>query len=473
VARVLTRLTDAAARLDRAARPRVLTPLARLDDAVLARLGPDAARTARAVLRALALLALAAGLASLAVLSGGVRAGGAVLRAVTVRADRLADAVAELLMPPPARVRHARTAGTGSAAREIALCAGVVLLAGVAALGSTAPAPTPVTAVQAAAESQDRPGAWTVPDADPGVARTEARAVPDLAISPPPAVVAPAPVAPPPAPAVAAPSAPSVPAPRWLPTGTGMWLHDWTRSEGGNAAAVVARAQASGFSHLYVQTGSTKKGWIGEEVLSQLLPATAGTGIKVIAWDFPKLIDPEVDAQRMVDAATWSRPGVPRVAAVAPDVETAAEGTRLSPDAVTRYYAHLRAHLPPEIAVLATVPWPSEKRTGFYPYAETAAHSDAFVPMAYWYNRLPGVVTETSMLWLAQFGLPVMPVGQGYDGRIDAPYLPPDPDPAASVQAFVDAARRHGARSVSLWSWQTTGQPQWDVLARASSSVWP
>jgi hypothetical protein len=251
-----------------------------------------------------------------------------------------------------------------------------------------------------------------------------------------------------------------------------MWLHDWVRSEGGSAPAVVDRALASGLTHLYVQTGSTKKGWIGEEVLSQLLPATEGTDLKVIAWDFPKLIDPEADALRMAAAATWSRPGVPRVAAVAPDVETAAEGTRLSPDAVSRYYATLRAALPPEIAVLATVPWPSEKRIGFYPYTETAAHSDAFVPMAYWYNRSPTVVTDTSMAWLAQFGLPVMPVGQGYDGRIDAPYLAEDPDPAGSVQQFVDAARSRGAASISLWSWQTTPGPQWDVLARASALPW-
>jgi hypothetical protein len=208
-------------------------------------------------------------------------------------------------------------------------------------------------------------------------------------------------------------------------------------------------------------------------VLGQLLPATAGTGLKVIAWDFPKLNDPEEDARRMARAASWQAPGAPRVAAVAPDVETAAEGTNLSADTVSRYYATLRAELPPEIAILATVPWPSEQRTGFYPYQESAVHSDAFVPMAYWYNRSPAVVTTTSMQFLARFGLPVMPVGQGYDGRIDAPYLPEDPDPAASVQAFVDSARAGGASSISLWSWQTMAHQPWEVLARAAGGPWP
>ena len=173
----------------------------------------------------------------------------------------------------------------------------------------------------------------------------------------------------------------------------------------------------------------------------------------------------------MARAATWRRPGVPGVAAVAPDVETAAEGTRVSGDAVTRYYRELRRLLPADVPVLATVPWPSEKRTGSYPYAETAPWTDAFIPMAYWYNRSPKTVTETSMAWLARFGKPVMPVGQGYDGRLDAPYLAEDPDPGGSVRQFLDAARASGARSVSLWSWQTTGGLQWTALRDAAERV--
>jgi hypothetical protein len=449
---VRDRLLAAAARLDSAAGPPLLDPLTRLDTAA-----------ARRLTRLRGTLDLVVQLLTV-VLSG-------VLAACLRQLHRLA---LETVLPPSARPstvpppRHAavrRVLG----AREVAVACLAVFAVAVVGAAVVAPAPPSRTAPAAAVERAVTAAAEVRDDTvDVVPARPEARAVPPeqapagaLPVFVPPAPPSPSPAPPPPPPAT-----------RWLPTGTGMWLHDWVRTEGGSAQAVVDRSLASGLTHLYVQTGSTKKGWIGEEVLSQLLPATAGTGLKVVAWDFPKLIDPEADALRMAAAATWERPGVPRVAAVAPDVETAAEGTQLSPDAVTRYYATLRAALPPEVAVLATVPWPSEKRTGFYPYAQTAAFSDAFVPMAYWYNRPPAVVTETSMLWLAQFGLPVMPVGQGYDGRIDAPYLPEDPDPAGSVQAFVDAARTHGAASISLWSWQTTGGPQWDVLARASAGPW-
>ncbi|HWH28591.1 MAG TPA: hypothetical protein VNU26_06445 [Mycobacteriales bacterium] len=459
---MLTRTLSAAARLDRWLATRVVPPLNRLDRAAGARLWPAAEI---AVLRLLRLVRLV------------------VLRPT----DRLAALVADWLLPPSATVPDGTQHGTHRSAgnlgrprlpwrapvREIALCSGLVLLAGLAAVGVRDPDPQrAVTAGAVAGPSSafDRPVPQPPSVVEPGRARSEARTGVDLAI--------PAPARPPAQPAPAAPpKAPAAPAPtpvveRWLPTGTGMWLHDWERSEGGSARAVVERARSSGFTHLYVQTGSTKKGWIGDPVLTQLLPATVGTDLKIIAWDFPKLIDPVADAHRMARAAQFSRPGLPRVAAVAPDVETPAEGTRLTPARVNQYYKALRAALPDDIAILATVPWPSEKRTGSYPYTETARWSDAFVPMAYWYNRRPDVVTDTSMRWLSRFRLPVMPVGQGYDGRIDAPYLPPDPDPAASVQAFVDAARAGGARSISLWSWQTTGVPQWDVLARASTGPW-
>jgi hypothetical protein len=448
---VLNRLLEAAARLDRLVGPRLFAPLVRLE---------RAAEVVSVHLLALALLLLRVARTALV----------DVALPLVVTLHRLAEQHA---LPPSARVPRepALRRRRWLRGRELALASVAVFLVGVGAASAGTSAPAPALAVPAAVQHHERSQIRLDDGVDAVPARPEARpAVPEPALvtpyEAPPPPVAEAPVAPPPPPPQPPPST------RWLPTGTGMWLHEFHRSEGGSAQAVVDRARASGLTHLYVQTGSTKKGWIGEEVLSQLLPATAGTDLKVIAWDFPKLIDPEADAQRMAAAATWSRPGVPRVAAVAPDVETAAEGTRLTPHAVLRYYRELRRQLPPEIAVLATVPWPSEKRIGSYPYAETAAHSDAFVPMAYWYNRAPSVVTETSMQYLGQFGLPVMPVGQGYDGRLDAPYLPEDPDPTASVQAFVDAARAGGAASVSLWSWQTMYPQAWDVLTRASAGPW-
>ena len=352
-------------------------------------------------------------------------------------------------------------ARTGRFTREVSITAAAVLLVGVAAAGAEQTEPAPVPAA-AASPAPSASAAFS----GPTTLQKLAARTPDLSV---PATPAPA--------AKPAPKPHAQPAvrkgDRWLPTGTGMWLHEWNRSEGGSARKVVARSKQVGLTHLFVQTGSSKKGWIGQEVLSELMPATKGTGIQVIAWDFPKLIDPEADARRLARAAWWNQKGAPMVAAVAPDVETGAEGTRLSTERVHRYYAELRKRLPARTAILATVPWPSEKRTGWYPYTATAKYSDAFIPMAYWYNRSPSVVTKTSMQWLKRYGLPVMPVGQGYDGRLDAPYLKPDPAPDKSVARFVYVSREQGAQSISLWSWQTTGSLQWRELAKAAGKVGP
>lgn len=263
------------------------------------------------------------------------------------------------------------------------------------------------------------------------------------------------------------------PVERWLPTGTGMWVHDWSRTEGGSGRKVVRRAKLAGLTHLFVQTGSSKKGWIGADVLPELMPATKGTGIKVVAWDFPKLVHPQADARRLARAAWWHQDAAPMVAAVAPDIETASEGTHANRQSIETYYRTLRASLPARVAILATVPWPNEKRVNRYPYVRTARHADALIPMAYWYNRSPSRVTRTSMRVLQEYGKPVIPVGQGYDGRLDAPYLAPDAHPGKSVDAFVTAARMSGAQSVSLWSWQTTGPQQWSALKRASKRYAP
>jgi hypothetical protein len=276
-----------------------------------------------------------------------------------------------------------------------------------------------------------------------------------------------------PRPVAVRPVAQTTPLVRWLPTGTGMWIHQWSSTEGGDGRAVVHRATLTGLTHLFVRTGSSHDGWVGGTALSRLMPATKGTSIKVIAWDFAELNHPEADARRLARAAWWHEDGVPMVAAVAPDIETASEGTHATRSSIERYYRTLRASLPARVAILATVPWPSENRINLYPYVRTARHADAIIPMAYWYNRSPSRVTRTSIRVLREYGKPVIPVGQGYDGRLDAPYLKPDRHPGKSVDAFVTAARMSGAQSISLWSWQTTGAQQWSALKRAAERYAP
>lgn len=253
---------------------------------------------------------------------------------------------------------------------------------------------------------------------------------------------------------------------RWLPTGTGMWTHIWARTDGGDPRRVIRHAQSAGLSTIFVRTGSSHDGFVGGPALRGLLPRVRGTGVHVVAWDFPTLADPVGDARRLARAARFGRTARSRVMAVAPDIETRSEGAHTSAARVRNYLWHLRRMLPADVAILGTTPWPSRYRVGSYPYAQVAHFSDALLPMAYWYDNSSAQVTLRSMRYLKRFGKPVMPVGQGYDSRIDVPSLPPS-HPIRELHGFFSTAKRSGARGVSLWSWQTAGHVQWVYLSRA------
>lgn len=254
---------------------------------------------------------------------------------------------------------------------------------------------------------------------------------------------------------------------RWLPRGIGMCIYQWGKTGGGNAHRVVHRAEQVGLSTLYVRTGSSWDGFTGARTLHELLPATHGTSLHVVAWDFPRLWHPVHDARRLARAARVDRHSTgPHVAAVAPDIETPAEGTFNAAWRVRTYMRALRRMLPADVTILGTVPWPSRYRIADYPYGAVAAHSDALVPMAYWYNNPPAMVTARSISYLSRFHKPVQPVGQGYDGKLDVPSLRHN-HLGREVPRFFRTAHAHGARAVSLWSWQAAPPPAWKALERA------
>jgi len=253
---------------------------------------------------------------------------------------------------------------------------------------------------------------------------------------------------------------------RYIPTGTGMWIYEWRRTNHGDPRSIVRQARRTGLSTLYLRTGSSWDGFTGAAHIRRLLAASRGTGVRVVAWDFPRLRHPEHDAHRLARAARVRTASGQRVAAVAPDIETPAEGTFNANWRVRAYLRALRQYLPANVSILTAVPWPSRYRIGDYPYGVVAAHSDVLVPMAYWYNNRPTDVTARSISYLRRYHRPVQPVGQGYDGKLDVPSLRHN-NLRRQVPAFFRAAHRHGARAVSLWSWQAAPPSAWHALKHA------
>ena len=260
-----------------------------------------------------------------------------------------------------------------------------------------------------------------------------------------------------PAPAPAPPAAPT----KWLPSGKGMWIYLPDKTEGGNVQAIVDKAKAAGLSHLWVRMGSAWDGFNVVPFVDKLIPAAHAAGIKIIGWDFPKLEPVDADVARALTMIRHTTPSGHKIDAFSADIETRAEGTRISPEAARAYGSALRAGVGPDYPLIATVPRPSKERASF-PFAEVVEGYDAIAPMVYWLNRQPDSDVAGALRDLARFGKPVYPVGQAYDGfpeggRKGVP--PPD-----ELRRFMNAAAEHGAAGVSFWSWQAANQPAWDTI---------
>lgn len=330
--------------------------------------------------------------------------------------------------------------GALAALIAVSLWAGsVTLLAGLPSSGTShehvatrPPNPTPTTTTPA---RDDTPAAPTPPAEDPAL---------------------------PPASTPAA-AAASVSAVDRLPRGKGMWIHYLERAEGGDPAALVARATAAGLTHVFVRLGSPKTGFSGKGDLARLLPAAHAAGLQVVGWDFPFLDDPAADAARGAEEIAYRTPDGHGVDAFTADIETGGEGVNLTAAAADAYGEGLRRLVGPEFPLIATVPKPTVARA--YPYTEVTRHFDAIAPMVYWLTGDPVADVVKSIDALAPLGKPILPIGQAYDGAVDGwPGGAPSKD---AIARFIAAASSKGVRGLSFWVWHHATADQWAAITEA------
>jgi hypothetical protein len=267
-----------------------------------------------------------------------------------------------------------------------------------------------------------------------------------------------------PADVLAAPPAPAAPK-KWLPSGKGMWIYLPDKTEGGNVPAIIAKARATGLTHLYVRMGSAWDGFNVAPFMDKILPAAHEAGIKIIGWDFPKLDPMGPDIERAKAMINYKTPGGHKIDAFSPDIESPAEGTRLTPENARRYGAALREVAGPDYTLIVTVPRPAPKERPTHPYNEIVAGYDAIAPMIYWLDRQPDTDVAGAMQFLSKYNVPIYPVGQAYDGSPEGGRkgVPP-PD---ELWRFMRFAEKHGAAGVSFWSWQAADQRAWNAVKEA------
>lgn len=266
-----------------------------------------------------------------------------------------------------------------------------------------------------------------------------------------------------PAGVLAPPLAPAAPK-KWLPSGKGMWIYVPDKTEGGNVAAIVAKAKDTGLSHLWVRMGSAWDGFNVAPFMDRLLPAAHAAGIKIIGWDFPKLDPMGPDLDRARTMINYRAPSGDKIDAFSPDIESPAEGTRLTPENAARYGAALREIAGPDYTLIVTVPRPAKERPT-HPYNEIVAGYDAIAPMVYWLDRQPDTDVAGALKFLSKYNVPVYPVGQAYDGSPEGGRkgVPPPEE----LFRFMRFAEANGAAGVSFWSWQAANQAAWNAVRDA------
>lgn len=243
--------------------------------------------------------------------------------------------------------------------------------------------------------------------------------------------------------------------------GRGMWTWQWGKTEGGDAAAVVRRAQAAGLSTLWVRVADSKSGFYAAAYLDRLVPLAHRAGLKVIGWGFPFLGDPVADAAWTGQALDW-KSGGHRLDAFSPDLETAGEGVVVTERRVATYLGLSRRALAGR-PLVATVYNPTDASWAKFPYPMAASYSDAMAPMVYWGCRDPGSDVRRAVARLSSLGVPVVPAGQSYNmaadgGRSGNPS-------AAETLRFLDEARKSGALGAAFWVWQDTSAEQWQAIS--------
>jgi putative peptidoglycan binding protein len=250
-----------------------------------------------------------------------------------------------------------------------------------------------------------------------------------------------------------------------VPVGKGMWIWQPQADEGGNAQAIVDKAQHFGINYLYVKTGTSQAGFNAAPFLNALLPAAHKAGVKVFGWDFPYLDNIAGDVARASQAVHYRTPSGDRIDGFAADIEFRSMGVNLSNDTTGFYGYALRDAVGSGFPLVAVVPRPSPSVTS-YPYESVTKMFDAIAPMVYWLNNDPAVAVRQTWARLAPLGKPIIPVGQAYDGATDGG--PAGIPNRGSIHEFMGAAADFGATSVSFWSWEHATPEIWQAISDAA-----
>ena len=256
--------------------------------------------------------------------------------------------------------------------------------------------------------------------------------------------------------------------------GLGTWIDIYDGPLFAAPERTAARIAARGVKVVWIETANDRApaDVMRPAQLGRLVDGLHARGIRVIAWYLPGHVNQALDVRRSLAMLRFRTATGQMFDGVALDIES----TRLRNVPLRSRRAVALAHRLRQEAgdtPLAIVPFNPrglERRPSTwprFPWAELAATSDAFAPMAYTGGALKGFdatygyVTRAIRLLRAQTGNPEVPihVAGGVADRMGAEEL----------AGFVAAVSDDGALlGVSLYDWQTTRPAAWRALAPLS-----
>jgi len=246
------------------------------------------------------------------------------------------------------------------------------------------------------------------------------------------------------------------PAPGTLPEvfrGNGMWIWELSRSEGGDVAAIAARARAAGIGTVFVKSsdGASSR-WA--QFSPDLVAALHANGLRACAWQFVYGNDPLAEAALGADAVAAGAD------CLVIDAESQYEGKYA---AAQQYVNTLRAALGPAYPIgLTSFPYVDYHPRLPYSVFLGPGGAQANLPQVYW-KDIGGTVDAVSAHTLAHnriYGVAIAPLGQTYGNP-----------PAEDIARFRSLWAAYGSAGLSWWSWQASGEAEWGVLAQPLAPV--
>lgn len=232
--------------------------------------------------------------------------------------------------------------------------------------------------------------------------------------------------------------------------GSGIWIWQLEKSDGGDLDAIAARAHAARMSTVFVKSSDGDDAWA--QFTPDLVTQLHVRGLRVCAWQFVYGTDP------LGEAAAGAGAVAKGADCLIVDAETAYEGRYA---AAQRYVQTLRAAIGASYPVgLTSFPYVDYHPSFPYSVFLAPGAAQANLPQVYW-KAIAGSVDAVSAKTVAQnrvYGAPMAPIGQAYD----------DPDPA-DLARFRAIWAGYGAGGLSWWSWQAASAATWAALTAPPS----